>query len=397
MLENKHVVLGVTGSIAVYKAADLASKLTQAGALVDVVMTDGAQEFLTPLTFRSLTHRSVVTKLFDADSELAVEHVALADRADVVVVAPATANVIAKAATGLSDDALTLVLLATRSPVVLAPAMDGYMYENPATQHNLSTLISRGWTIVGPEEGRLASGQVGQGRLAAIVDIVAATRQALGRKGDLAGACVVTTAGGTREAIDPVRIVANRSSGKMGYALAESARDRGARSILISSATGIRPPYGVDFVPVESAEEMRKAVIDAVPQADALIMAAAVADYRPSSPADSKIKKNAKSLTLDLEPTVDILGSLKNNALVKVGFAAESEDLLNNARKKLKAKGLDLIVANDITGEQSGFAFDTNKVTLISAGGEAEELPLMLKSQVSEVVLDRVSGLISRR
>ncbi len=397
MLENKHVVLGVTGSIAAYKAADLASRLTQAGALVDVVMTDGAQEFLTPLTFRSLTHRSVVTKLFDADSELAVEHVALADMADVVVVAPATANVIAKAATGLSNDPLTLVLLATRSPVVLAPAMDGYMYENPATQHNLSTLISRGWTVVGPEEGRLASGQVGQGRVAAIVDIVAATRQALGRKGDLAGACVVTTAGGTREAIDPVRIVANRSSGKMGYALAESARDRGARSILISSATGIRPPYGVDFVPVESAEEMRKAVIDAVPQADALIMAAAVADYRPSSPADSKIKKNAKSLTLDLEPTVDILGSLKNNALVKVGFAAESEDLLNNARKKLKAKGLDLIVANDITGEQSGFAFDTNKVTLISAGGEAEELPLMLKSQVSEVVLDRVSGLISRR
>ena len=397
MLENKHVVLGVTGSIAAYKAADLASRLTQAGALVDVVMTDGAQEFLTPLTFRSLTHRSVVTKLFDADSELAVEHVALADMADVVVVAPATANVIAKAAAGLSDDALTLVLLATRSPVVLAPAMDGYMYENPATQHNLSTLISRGWTIVGPEEGRLASGQVGQGRLAAIVDIVAATRQALGRKGDLAGACIVTTAGGTREAIDPVRIVANRSSGKMGYALAEGARDRGARSVLISSATGIRPPYGVDFVPVESAEEMRKAVIDAVSQADALIMAAAVADYRPSSPADSKIKKNAKSLTLDMEPTVDILGSLKDNALVKVGFAAESEDLLNNARKKLKAKGLDLIVANDITGEQSGFAFDTNKVTLISAGGEAEELPLMLKSQVSEVVLDRVSGLIARR
>ena len=397
MLENRNVVLGVTGSIAAYKAADLASKLTQAGALVDVVMTRSAQEFLTPLTFRSLTHRSVITELFDPDSELAVEHVALADRADVVVVAPATANIIAKAAAGLSDDLLTLVLLATRSPVVLAPAMDGYMYENPATQHNLSTLISRGWTIVGPEEGRLASGQVGQGRLAAVEDIVAATRQALGRERDLTGACIVTTAGGTREAIDPVRVVANRSSGKMGYALAEGARDRGARSVLISSATGLRLPYGVDFVPVESAEEMRKAVINAVPQADALIMAAAVADYRPSSPVSSKIKKNANSLTLDLEPTVDILGSLKSDALVKVGFAAESEDLLNNARKKLKAKGLDLIVANDITDEESGFAVDTNRVIIIDASGKAEELPLLLKSQVSEKVLDRVSELISGR
>ena len=397
MLENRNVVLGVTGSIAAYKAADLASKLTQAGALVDVVMTRSAQEFLTPLTFRSLTHRSVITELFDPDSELAVEHVALADRADVVVVAPATANIVAKAAAGLSDDLLTLVLLATRSPVVLAPAMDGYMYENPATQHNLSTLISRGWTIVGPEEGRLASGQVGQGRLAAVEDIFAATRQTLGREGDLTGACIVTTAGGTREAIDPVRVVANRSSGKMGYALAEGARDRGARSVLISSATGLRPPYRVDFVPVESAEEMRKAVINAVPQADALIMAAAVADYRPSSPVSSKIKKDANSLTLDLEPTIDILGSLKSDALVKVGFAAESEDLLGNARKKLKAKGLDLIVANDITDEESGFAVDTNRVTIIDASGKAEELPLLLKSQVSEKVLDRVSELISRR
>ena len=397
MLKDKRVVLGVTGSIAAYKAADLASKLTQAGALVDVVMTRSAQEFLTPLTFRSLTHRPVVTELFDPDSELAVEHVALADRADIVVVAPATANIIAKAATGLSDDLLTLILLATRSPVVMAPAMDGYMYENPATQQNLATLTSKGWTIVGPEEGRLASGQIGYGRLAAVEDIVAATRQSLGRERDLTGMCIVTTAGGTREAIDPVRMVANRSSGKMGYALAEEARDRGARSVLISSATGLRPPYGVDFVPVESAEEMRNAVVDAVRQADALVMAAAVADYRPSSPAGSKIKKNTKSLTLDLEPTIDILASLKDNALVKVGFAAESDDLLDNARKKLKAKGLDLIVANDITEEDSGFAVDTNRVTIIDASGKAEELPLLLKSEVSEKVLDRVAELISRR
>lgn len=397
MLKDKQVVLGVTGSIAAYKAADLASKLTQAGALVDVVMTRSAQEFLTPLTFRSLTHRSVVTELFDAESELAVEHVALADMADVVVVAPATANIIAKAASGLADDLLTLILLATRSPVVLAPAMDGYMYENPATQENLAKLGSRGWTIVGPEEGRLASGQTGQGRLAPVEDIVAATRQALGRNGDLSGKCIVTTAGGTREVIDPVRIVANRSSGKMGYALAEEARDRGARSVLISSATGLKPPYGVDFVSVESAEEMRQAVIDAVKEADALIMAAAVADYRPSSPAESKIKKNARGLTLDLEPTIDILGSLKSSPLVKVGFAAETDDLLENARKKLKAKGLDMIVANDITDQKSGFGVDTNRVTILGSNGKSEELPLLLKSEVAQKVLDRVAELISQR
>ncbi|MEE9199766.1 MAG: bifunctional phosphopantothenoylcysteine decarboxylase/phosphopantothenate--cysteine ligase CoaBC [Dehalococcoidia bacterium] len=397
LLAGRRLLLGVTGSIAAYKAADLASRLAQAGALVDVVMTRSALEFVTPLTFRSLTHRPVVTELFDAQSELSMEHVALAERAEAVVVAPATANLIAKAATGMADDLLTCILLATRAPVVIAPAMDGYMYQNPATQENLSRLSSRGYVTVGPVEGRLASGQVGMGRLAEIEEIIGAIRQVLGRGGDLSGATIVVTAGGTQEPIDPVRHLSNRSSGKMGYALAEGARDRGARVVLISAPTSLPAPFGVEMVRVETAREMRDAVLKAGEEADALIMAAAVADYRPTSPTAAKIKKSASPLTLQLEPTADILGELKGRDLVKVGFAAESHDLMANARQKLRGKGLDLIVANDITAGDSGFATDSNRVVLITSRGEPQELPLMLKSQVAHKVLDRVVALLSAR
>ena len=291
-LKGKRIVLGVTGSIAAYKAADLTSKLVQQGALVDVVMSEGAVNFIAPLTFRSLTHRPVLHQLFDPASDAGIEHVALAENCDAIVVAPATANVMAKAANGLADDLLTCMLLATRRPVVLAPAMDGYMFENPATQGNVSKLVSRGWTMVGPGEGRLASGLVGRGRLADLEDIIGGVKQVLGREGNLAGKSVVVTAGGTQEPIDPVRHMGNRSSGKMGYAIAEAARDRGANVTLVSTQTSLRAPYGVEFVRADTAEEMRKEVVGRAPGADILVMAAAVADFRPATEAEHKIKKS---------------------------------------------------------------------------------------------------------
>ena len=396
-LDGSRILLGVTGSIAAYKGADLASRLTQRGALVDVVMTGSALEFVTPLTFRSLTHRPVVTRLFDVESESSMEHIALAESSDVIVVAPATADLIAKAANGLADDLLTCILLATRSPVVLAPAMDGYMFENPATQENLARLLSRGYIVVGPEEGRLASGQMGKGRLADVADIIGAIGLALGRNGDLAGRSVLVTAGGTQEPLDPVRRLTNRSSGKMGYALAEAARDRGAGVVLISAPTGLRPPYGTQMIPVTTAQEMMDAVARQAAETDVLIMAAAVADYRPSFAADNKIKKSGKAMTLVLEETPDILMEAKAPGLIKVGFAAESEDLVANARQKLEKKGLDLIVANDITAEGSGFGSETNRVTIIHRGGKMEELPTLMKSEVAHQVLDRVVALVSAR
>jgi phosphopantothenoylcysteine decarboxylase/phosphopantothenate--cysteine ligase len=360
-------------------------------------MTGSALEFVNPLTFRSLTHRPVVTRLFDVESESNMEHIALAESSEVIVVAPATADLIAKAANGLADDLLTCILLATRSPVVLAPAMDGYMFENPATQENLARLLSRGYIVVGPEEGRLASGQVGKGRLADVADIIGAIGLALGRNGDLAGRSVLVTAGGTQESVDPVRRLTNRSSGKMGYALAEAARDRGAVVVLISAPTGLRPPYGTQMIPVTTAQEMRDAVARQAGETDVLIMAAAVADYRPSSASDNKIKKSGKAMTLVLEETPDILTETKAPGLIKVGFAAESEGLVANARQKLEKKGLDLIVANDITAEGSGFGSETNRVTIIHRGGKMEELPTLMKSEVAHQVLDRVAALVSAR
>ena len=390
-LKGKRIVLGVTGSIAAYKAADLTSKLVQQGALVDVVMSEGAVNFIAPLTFRSLTHRPVLHQLFDPASDAGIEHVALAENCDAIVVAPATANVMAKAANGLADDLLTCMLLATRRPVILAPAMDGYMFENPATQENVSRLVGRGWTVIGPGEGRLASGLVGRGRLADVEDIIGGLKQVLGREGDLAGKSVVVTAGGTQEPIDPVRHIGNRSSGKMGYAIAEAARDRGANVTLVSTQTSLRAPYGVEFVRADTAEEMRKEVVGRAPGADILVMAAAVADFRPATEAEHKIKKSGGGMTLELRETADILAEASGQRLVKVGFAAESRDLVTNAREKMRRKGVDLMVANNITDEGSGFGSDTNRVVIISRDGAEEELPLLLKSEVAHKVLDRAA------
>jgi phosphopantothenoylcysteine decarboxylase/phosphopantothenate--cysteine ligase len=393
VLAGRRVVVGVCGGIAAYKVADLTSQLVKAGALVDVVMTRAAQEFITPLTFQSLTHRPVLCDVFAAAREHAVPHVALAERAEVVLVAPATANTLAKLAHGLADDMLTCTVLATRAPVVLAPAMEEEMYTHPATQANLALLRERGCRIVEPAEGRLASGKVGRGRLAEAPVLLAAVRAALGARGDLAGRRVVVTAGGTHEPIDPVRFIGNRSSGKMGFALAEAARDRGAAVTLISGPTAIAPPPGVAVVAVETAEQMCQAVLEAVREADALVMAAAVADYRPAARFEQKLKRTADELTVHLVRTPDILAEVARatagRRLVTVGFAAETQDVRTNARKKLAAKRLDLIVANDVTAADAGFGTDTNRVVLLDAAGEVE-LPLLTKYEVAWRVLDRV-------
>jgi len=394
MLTNKTIVLGVTGGIAAYKAADMVSKLVQAGAEVRVIMTKSATEFISPLTFRSLTGQPVVTEMFELASEFSIEHVALAEAADVVVIAPATANIIAKFAAGIADDMLSTTVLATTAPVIVVPAMHTEMFQNPVTQENLNKLKARGFTIVGPEYGRLASGKVGLGRLAEVEKIIGTIKQVLGRSGDLAGKEIVVTAGGTQEAVDPVRYVGNRSSGKMGYAMAEAARDRGAKVRLVTAPTSLPDPVGVEVTHVETAVQMKEAVEKATAQADALIMAAAVADYQPKSAVREKIKKEATAgLTLELIKTPDILAEVKGNFL-KIGFAAESEDLVENARKKLEKKQLDLIAANDITAADSGFGTDTNRVTLIDKEGKVEELPLMSKREVADKILDRVVELL---
>lgn len=395
MVKDKTVVLGVTGSIAAYKAVELASKLTQAGAKVDVVMTKCATEFVTPLTFRSITHRPVATDMFANPDEYDIEHIALAERAEVVVIAPATADIMAKLAAGIADDMLCCTVLATKAPIVLAPAMNVHMWENAITQENLTKLRNRGFKIVEPGYGALACGETGKGRLADVEDILAAIRRILDRKSDLAGKHVVVTAGGTQEPIDPVRLICNRSSGKMGYALAEAARERGAKVTLISAPTILPAPDGVEMVQVQTALQMREAVLKAVLGADALIMAAAVADYRPATAAKSKLKKEEFPLMqLELIRNPDIISEVKGN-LIKVGFAAESENAVQNATVKLKNKGLHLIVANNITEADSGFGADTNKVALIDARGNVDDLPLMPKSEVAHRILDKVVSLLA--
>jgi phosphopantothenoylcysteine decarboxylase/phosphopantothenate--cysteine ligase len=396
-MKGKTVVLGVTGSIAAYKAAELASQLAQVGAKVEVVMTEAATEFIAPLTFRNITGRPVVTKMFELASEYSIEHIALAEAADVVVIAPATANIIAKIAAGIADDMLCCTVLATKAPVIVAPAMHASMYESSVTQDNLAKLKSRGFTVVGPAYGRLASGGIGSGRLVDVNEILGTIRQVLGGNVDLAGKRIVVTAGGTQEPVDPVRCLTNRSSGKMGYALAEAARDRGAQVVLVSAPSSLPKPIGMDVMNVGTAQEMYGAVKKAVTKADALIMAAAVADYRPKKVSKSKIKRGrASSLTLELERTPDIIGEVKGKFL-RVGFAAESEDLVANAKKKLKAKGLDLIVANDITAEVSGIGADTNQVVIIDRKGKIEESPLLPKREVADRILDKVVQFLAKR
>lgn len=395
--QGKNIVLGVTGSIACYKAVDLVSKLSQAGAHIDVIMTESATKFVSPMTFRSITHRPVVTDMFDPASELGIHHVAVAERADIVVVAPATADFIAKAANGLADDALGTTILATTAPVLFAPAMDGHMYENAATQENLERLRARGVSFAGPASGHLASGLSGKGRLLETPELLGHISVVLGRDGDLAGRKVVVSAGGTQEAIDPVRIITNRSSGKMGYAIAEAARDRGAQVILVTAPTALDDPTGVETRHASSVAEMREAVLGACVEADVLVMAAAVSDYRPAEVAPQKIKKEAgnEGMTLHLLKNEDFFAEVPTGVL-RVGFAAETESLVTNAQSKLQEKGLDLIAANDVTEEGSGFEVETNRVTLIDRRGQIEELPLMDKYDVGHRILDRAVELMGK-
>jgi phosphopantothenoylcysteine decarboxylase/phosphopantothenate--cysteine ligase len=386
------VVLGISGGIAAYKAAEIASRLTQTGFTVEVIMTEAATRFITPLTLRSLTGRSVVTDMFETPSQWHIGHVALADEAQVVLIAPATADTIARLAQGRADDMLSCTVLATRAPVILAPAMNVNMWQSPVTQENLSRLKARGFAVIEPTSGYLACGVKGEGRLADIDTIINKVEQVMGLTRDLAGKYIVVTAGGTREPVDPVRFIGNRSSGKMGYAMAETARDRGARVCLVSGPNSLGDLPGVEMVHVETAAEMKEAVAQKIDGAAVLVMAAAVADYRPRSAAPLKIKKDAADITLELVRTADILSEI-NGPFIKVGFAAESDHVLENACRKIKAKKLDLIVANDITAPQCGFGTETNRVTMLDCDGNTEELPLMSKREVAEKLWDKIISL----
>ena len=395
-LNGRHVVLGVSGSIASYKAAEVTSRLVQAGATVDVALTRAATEFITPLTFRALTGRQPYVDMFRDGAE-GEAHVELARRADLMLIAPASASTMARLAYGLAEDFVALTALATQAPLLLAPAMDSQMWEHPATQANRVLLEERGVQFLGPAEGRLASGRVGSGRLLDPEAIVGLVEARLGReRGDLAGRRIIVTAGGTREAVDPVRYVGNRSSGKQGYAIAAAARNRGAEVVLISSAA-LAPPVGVRVVTVESALELQRALQAECGRADALIMAAAVADYRPSEAATHKIKRGGREeLTISLVQNPDIIAGVRGD-LVKVAFAAETDDLLANAERKLAAKGAQLIVANDVSASDAGFAVDTNRAVILDTHGGREELPLLSKYDVGMRVLDRVAELLRER
>ncbi len=399
-LQGKRVVLGLTGSVAAYKAVAVASRLTQLGAKVVTVLTSGAEQFVTPLTFQSVTAQPAYT---DADlwgQRGHVLHVGLGQEADLVVIAPATANTLAKLAHGQADNLLTLIALSTSAPLLVAPAMDGGMFSHPATQANVALLEARGVRFLGPEEGRLASGFVGRGRMVEPDALVGMVRYLLTREGPLQGRRVLVTAGGTQEPIDPVRVVTNRSSGKQGFALAQAALDLGAEVTLVSGPTSLPAPVGAQRVDVRTADEMKDAVFQRLPDAEILLMAAAVADYRPVAQAQHKIKKGEGSWVLPLTRTDDILAAVAAqreafpHLRLVVGFAAESQDLLKNARTKLAAKRLDLIVANDITAANAGFAVDTNRVTLLYADGQVEPLPLMSKAEVAHAVLVRAMVLL---
>jgi phosphopantothenoylcysteine decarboxylase / phosphopantothenate---cysteine ligase len=397
MFKNRTIVLGITGSIAAFKAAELASQFTKAGARVDVVMTESAQKFITPLTFRNITGRPVVTGMWDLASEFSVQHVALSEAADIVIIAPATANIIAKLAAGIADDMLSCTVLATKAPVLIAPAMNDNMYANPVTQQNVLKLKQRGFTFVEPQTGRLASGKTGKGRLTDLSIIIDAAGRLLNKPADLKDRYIVITAGGTQEPLDPVRCLTNYSSGKMGYALAKAAQNRGAKVTLVSAPTSLNKPDNVDVVNVITAEDMFKAVKKATSKADVLIMAAAVADYRPVTVSTQKIKRQTKSeLVLHLERTPDILAGIQGK-FVRVGFAAESQNLVDNAREKLKKKQLDLIVANDVTVKGSTFGSDNNQVVLIDKKGKADSLPLMPKTEVADKILDKIVKILGSK
>lgn len=396
MLKDKTILLGVTGGIAAYKAVELLRLFVKAGAEVFVVMTESAREFVTPLTFQTLSGNPVHTELFNLYQEREIGHISLADRADLVVVAPATANLIGKVANGLADDLLSTALMATKAPVLFVPAMNVNMFENPVYQMNQKKLEGLGYRFLEPATGFLACGWEGKGKMPEPTRIFEETLALLTPQ-DLAGETVLVTAGPTREELDPVRYLSNYSSGKMGYAIARAARRRGARVILVSGPTALAAPAGVELVSVVSARRMREAVLERLEEATVVIKAAAVADYRPAMRAEQKIKKGLEgSLILPLEKNPDILaelGKLKGNRLL-VGFAAETVDLLENARKKLTEKNLDLIVANDVSRDDAGFDVDTNAVRLLYRDGSGEELPLLGKDEVADQLLDRIARLL---
>ena len=400
LLENKRILLGVTGSIAAYKAVDLASRLTQAGAQVDVILTQAARHFVSAITYQSVTGRRAYIDEDLWGSEAHILHVGLAEGASLLAIAPITANTIAKLAHGEADSLLTITALAVRCPLLIAPAMDAGMFEHPATQANLEILRQRETVIIGPAPGRLASGLIGPGRMAEPQQLMGNIRLLLGHGGPLAGRKVIVTAGGTQEAIDPVRAITNHSSGKQGFTLAQAALDRGADVTLIAGPTVLDTPIGAARIDVQTAEEMRAAVLDAIPESDALLMAAAVADFRPASASKKKVKRGQGVPKIKLEPTPDILKLVMEQRdkhgwpLVVVGFAAESEDLVKNARAKLSDKDIALIVANDITAKDAGFGVDTNRVTLLDQSGGVEKLPLVRKTYVAGVVLDRVVSML---
>jgi phosphopantothenoylcysteine decarboxylase/phosphopantothenate--cysteine ligase len=397
ILKEKRILLGVTGSIACYKAIDLASKLTQAGALVDVIITESAQKFVSTLSFQSVTGRKAYSDMWDLEDH--IQHVRLGESADLFVVAPATANTIAKLAHGLADNLLTVTALAARSPVLIAPAMDGAMFESVTNQANMNLLLERGVVFAGPVSGRMASGLVGKGRMVEPTELIGHIRIILGRGGSLKNKHVVVTAGPTQEPLDPVRFLTNRSSGKQGVALAQAALDMGAQVILITGPVQESIPIGTEHISIRTAEEMKDAVLNAVQDADILLMSAAVSDFRPLSASVQKIKKgNTNTLSVELVKNPDILEEVLKHKertgrpAITLGFAAETENVLQAGLEKLKQKGLDFIAINDVTSEDAGFAVDTNRVLLVDAAGNSEEFPLLSKSEIAEYIVRAVAN-----
>ncbi len=399
MLKDKTVVIGVCGGIAVYKACDLVSKLKKTGVNVHVIMTKSATEFVAPLTFQTLSQNYVVEDMFESPKTWDVEHISLAKKADVFVLAPATANVIGKVANGIADDMLTTTIMATKAKVLIAPAMNTNMYENPVVQRNMQTLKDLDYKLVEPESGRLACGDIGSGKLASVDTIFNSIIELLEIKKDLEGTSMIITAGPTVESIDPVRYITNRSTGKMGYSIAKKAIERGADVTLVSGPTNIVPPQNLKkFIQIESAEDMYNAVLENMDENQVIIKSAAVADYRPKEYSDNKIKKSDDDLSIRLDRTKDIaleLGKIKNNKIL-VGFAAETNDLLENAKNKIQKKNLDFIVANDLTQDGAGFGVDTNIVKIIDREGVVQEHPKMKKEEVADVILDKIKTLLNK-
>jgi phosphopantothenoylcysteine decarboxylase / phosphopantothenate---cysteine ligase len=397
ILTGKNIVLGVTGGIAAYKAAELCSALVQGGADVHVIMTQNAARFVGPVTFRALTGHQVITSMWDEPREFEIAHVSLPDKADLLIVAPATANIIGKVASGVADDMLSTTILATKAPVVFAPAMNWKMWANAVTKQNVRKLTALGYTFVEPECGRLACGEEGRGRLASLGTILRTVKEVLSRKHDLEGITVLVTAGPTQEPIDPVRMIANRSSGKMGYAISQDAAERGARVILVSGPVDIPVLAGVELVRVQTAAEMFDAVMKHLPDAQVVIGAAAPADYTPKSPRSQKIKKSDQALTIELEPTRDIIaevGRIKDGRIV-VAFAAETENVIENAKEKIEKKNADFVVANDVSRSDIGFGADENEVTIIGRDGSVYELPRISKREVGNKILDLIKEMVN--